>query len=73
MAGPLRRRKLSDAGRATLVAASGALAGAVSRTVTAPIDRIRIVVAGKGVSIGSAIATVRREGMCNTFLTPERD
>jgi hypothetical protein len=59
---PLLRRKYTDSERGALVAASGAVAGALSRTMTAPFDRIRIVSAGTGVSIGSALRTVRKEG-----------
>ena len=39
--------------------ASGAVAGALSRTMTAPFDRIRIVSAGTGVAIGGAVRIIR--------------
>lgn len=58
-----RRKKLSESQRGAAVAFAGAMAGALSRTMTAPFDRIRIVSAGTGVSISSALRIIRKEGV----------
>jgi hypothetical protein len=60
--GSMRRRRLSERERGLAIAVSGAVAGALSRTLTAPFDRIRIVAAGTGVSVSSAVRVIRKEG-----------
>ena len=44
------------------VAACAAIAGCISRTATAPFDRVRIVSAGTGITLGHAIRRIRSEG-----------
>jgi hypothetical protein len=57
-----RRRILSEKERGMAIAVAGSVAGALSRTLTAPFDRVRIVAAGTGVSVSSAVRAIRKEG-----------
>lgn len=41
---------------------AGALGGVVSRSATAPMDRLRLVAAGHGLSVARAFRVIRRDG-----------
>eukprot|EP00892_Ulva_mutabilis_P006163 jgi/Ulvmu1/3919/UM018_0142.1 len=53
--------------RSFLVLMAGAAAGVASRTVTAPIDRTRIICAANGVTVRTAVQMIHRQGITSAF------
>lgn len=57
--------------RSFLVLLAGGAAGVASRTLTAPIDRARIICAANGVTVRTAVQTIQRQGAFEPDNAPE--